>query len=189
MKLIVGLGNPGSEYAGTRHNIGFRAVERVAANLRAFEQGRIWQGTVARTSFAGEKIYLLKPLTFMNNSGRSVAAAIKELNPDEDDVLIVFDDLALPLGTLRFRIRGSAGGQKGMQSILQALGHQEVSRLRLGIGADSPLIPRDFVLHPFAKDELPLVEKMLEEAAHAIELWIHQGIVPAMNKYNGPVEL
>jgi len=189
VKLIVGLGNPGAEYAQTRHNIGFRAVERLAASLRASEQGRRWHGVAARASYAGEQIYLLKPQTFMNNSGKAVAAAIRELNPADEDILIVFDDLALPLGTLRFRLRGSDGGQKGMLSILQILGHQEVPRLRLGIGADSTLIPREFVLRAFSREEIPLVEAMLDQSVRAIEHWVYRGIVPAMNRYNGPVEL
>ena len=124
MKLIVGLGNPGAEYASTRHNIGFRAVDAYAKNLRGLSQRRRWHGVATEAAFAGEKIHILQPMTYMNDSGRAVAAAIKELNPDWKDILIVFDDLALPLGTLRFRCRGSDGGQKGMLSILQAIGHQ-----------------------------------------------------------------
>jgi PTH1 family peptidyl-tRNA hydrolase len=188
MKLIVGLGNPGTEYLFTRHNAGFRAVDILAKNLRGRELGRRWHGVVTTAAFAGEKVYILKPMTYMNDSGRAVAAAVKEINPDWEDVLIVFDDIALPLGTLRFRHSGSDGGQKGMLSILQAFGHQEVPRLRLGIGADSLLIPRDFVLQPFDSLELALAEKMLAQAAKAIELWIFRGITAAMSRYNGQVQ-
>lgn len=188
MKLIVGLGNPGSQYADTRHNLGFMAVEKLAYSLRARDLGRRWHGVLARASFAGRKIYMLKPQTYMNNSGKAVAAALRELNPDFQDVLIVYDDLALPLGTLRFRLRGSAGGQKGMLSILQALGHQDVPRLRLGIGADSCLTPKEFVLQSFSRAENAVAEAMLEQSIRALELWIHRGIVPAMNRYNGSVE-
>ncbi|MDD4768848.1 MAG: aminoacyl-tRNA hydrolase [Eubacteriales bacterium] len=189
MKLIVGLGNPGAEYASTRHNIGFRAVDAYAKNLRGLSQRRRWHGVATEAAFAGEKIHILQPMTYMNDSGRAVAAAIKELNPDWKDILIVFDDLALPLGTLRFRCRGSDGGQKGMLSILQAIGHQELPRLRLGIGADSLLIPRDFVLQPFDQHELTLVDAMLAQAARAIELWMYRGIAAAMSRYNGQVEI
>ncbi|MDD4657920.1 MAG: aminoacyl-tRNA hydrolase [Eubacteriales bacterium] len=189
MKLIVGLGNPGSEYAGTRHNTGFRAVDAFAKSLRGISQCRRWHGMATEAVFAGEKVFILKPMTYMNDSGRAVAAAIRELNPQWEDILIVFDDIALPLGTLRFRRRGSDGGQKGMLSILQAVGHQELPRLRLGIGADSLLIPREFVLQPFAQQELALVEAMLAEAAKAINLWMYRGITEAMSRYNGQVEI
>lgn len=189
MKLIVGLGNPGSEYVNTRHNIGFMAVERLAHSMRAKDMGRRWHGVLARASFAGTHVYMLKPQTYMNNSGSAVTAAVKELKPDLENLLIVFDDLALPLGTLRFRLRGSDGGQKGMLSIIQALGHQDVPRLRLGIGADSLLIPRDFVLQRFSQGETAMVEAMLLQSTRAMELWVHRGIRPAMNRYNGPVSI
>lgn len=187
MKLIVGLGNPGSEYANTRHNIGFMAVERLAHSMRAKDLGRRWHGVLARASFGGTHVYMLKPQTYMNNSGSAVTAAVKELNPDPENLLIVYDDLALPLGTLRFRLRGSDGGQKGMLSIIQALGHQDVPRLRLGIGADSVLVPREFVLQRFSQQETALVEEMLLQSTRAMELWVHRGIGTAMNRYNGPV--
>lgn len=188
MKLIVGLGNPGAQYVRTRHNLGFRAVELFASNFRALDRGKRWHGVVASGTFAGEKVYILQPQTYMNDSGRAVAAAVRELNPDNIDILIVYDDLALPLGMLRFRLRGSDGGQKGMRSILQALGHQHVPRLRLGIGADSPLSPREFVLAPFSQDEFNLVELMLERSVLAMEMWLRRGITEAMNRFNGPVQ-
>jgi PTH1 family peptidyl-tRNA hydrolase len=188
MKLIVGLGNPGAEYADTRHNIGFRAVDAFTKGLRGQSKLRRWHGMVTEASFAGDKVHVLKPLTYMNDSGRAVAAAIRELNPQWEDILIVFDDIALPLGTLRFRRRGSDGGQKGMFSILQAIGHQELPRLRLGIGADSLLPPRDFVLQQFTTQEVPLVEAMVTKAAGAIGLWMYRGITLAMSQNNGPVE-
>lgn len=189
MKLIVGLGNPGPQYQETRHNAGFMVVDRLASGMRATDLARRWHGVVARATFASEKVYILKPQTFMNVSGRSVAAAIRELNPDNQDILIVYDDLALPLGTLRFRPQGSDGGQKGMRSILECLGHQNVPRLRLGIGADTGLTPREFVLKPFSKAELPLLQAMVEQGTEAIQLWLHRGMNAAMNKFNGPAVL
>ncbi|MGI6365788.1 MAG: aminoacyl-tRNA hydrolase [Bacillota bacterium] len=189
MKLVAGLGNPGPQYRETRHNAGFLVVERLAREMKATDLGRRWHGVVARASFAGEKVYILKPQTYMNLSGRAVAAAVRELDLDIEDILIVYDDLALPLGTLRFRPRGSDGGQKGMRSVLEHLGHQNVPRLRLGIGADSSLTPRDFVLEPFSRQELPLFEAMAEQAVQAIEHWLYRGMTAAMNKYNGPVTL
>jgi len=191
MKLIVGLGNPGSEYAATRHNVGFMVIDQLARTMRITDLGKRWHGVAARALYAGEKVYILKPHTYMNNSGKAVAAAIRELNPQEEDIIIAYDELALPLGTLRFRPSGSDGGQKGMRSILQTLGHQRIPRLRLGIGAaaDSPLTPRDYVLSSFSKEEQPLLEAMLDQGAQALALWLHRGIGPAMNKYNGAVEL
>lgn len=186
MKLVVGLGNPGAQYVNTRHNVGFMAVEKLAENLRASEQGRRWHGVLARAGFAGEKVYILKPQTYMNNSGRAVAAAVRELNFDTSDILVVYDDLALPLGSLRFRPQGSDGGQKGMLSIIQVLGNK-VPRLRLGIGADSDLIPRDFVLEPFTQGETAHVQEMIDTGAKAIELWIRRGIFEAMNRYNSKI--
>lgn len=187
MKLIVGLGNPGPEYADTRHNIGFRAVEAFTAGLRGARRYRRWHGLVAEATFAGERIYILRPQTYMNDSGRAVLAALSQLDPNWEDILVVFDDIALPLGTLRFRRRGSDGGQKGMLSILQAVGHQELPRLRLGVGADSLLPPRDFVLSSFAAEETQLVGTMLSQAAKAIDLWLYRGMTTAMSRYNGPV--
>lgn len=187
MKLIVGLGNPGSQYTATRHNVGFQAVDKFSRNLRATDQAKRWHGLAAKTSFAGEKVFILKPQTYMNDSGKAVAAAVQELNPDNADILIVLDDIALPLGTLRFRPQGSDGGQNGMKSIIQVLG-QNIPRLRLGIGADSPLIPRDFVLNPFLPGETKLVETMIDQGARAIELWVRRGIITAMNQYNGHVD-
>src|SRR5690554_1795639 len=176
MKLVAGLGNPGPHYQNTRHNVGFMVVERLAREMKATDLGRRWHSVVARASFAGEKVYILKPQTYMNLSGRAVAAAVGELSLDYEDILIVYDDLALPLGTLRFRPRGSDGGQKGMRSILEHIGHQNVPRLRLGIGADSPLTPREFVLEPFSRDELPLLKAMVEQGAQAIEYWLYRGM-------------
>lgn len=188
MKLIVGLGNPGQEYAATRHNIGFRAVEQFAKGLRNKSNYHRWQGLVTEARFAGKRITILQPQTYMNNSGFAVAKAIKALDPDWEDILIVYDDLALPLGTLRFRPQGSDGGQKGMLSIIQAVGHQALPRLRMGIGADSHLPPRDFVLNQFSAEELGLVESMLLYAEKAIGCWLYRGIAAAMNQFNGQVE-
>lgn len=164
-------------------------VDRLAEGMRARDLGRRWHGVAARATFAGETIYILKPQTYMNVSGRAVAAAIRELNPDNQDILIIYDDLVLPLGTLRFRPQGSDGGQKGMRSILEYLGHHNIPRLRLGIGADTILTPREFVLKPFAQHELPLLRGMMEQGAQAIEVWLHRGIAVAMNKFNGSVVL
>lgn len=188
MKLIVGLGNPGCQYHNTRHNVGFMVVDRLAQGMRAIDLGRRWHGVTARASFAGNKVYILKPQTYMNDSGRAVVAALRELNLNNCDILIVYDDLALPLGTLRFRSGGSDGGQKGIRSILEQVGHQDVPRLRLGIGADSPLTPREFVLRPFFEEELPLLENMVDQGVQAVEIWLHRGMGPAMNRFNGPIQ-
>ena len=187
-KLIVGLGNPGTRYAATRHNAGFRVVDALAAQTRASEGGKRWHGLTAKINISGETVWLLKPQTYMNRSGRSVAAAVAQLKLPLDKVLVVCDDLALPLGVLRFRAGGSSGGQKGMESIVDALDSQEFCRLRIGIGADSQLTPRDFVLNSFEADELVLLEKVIGEAVSGCITWIHLGIYAAMNKHNGNVD-
>lgn len=186
MKLIVGLGNPGRRDERTRHNIGFETATRLAYGLKAADLGRRWHGVVAEADFAGEKVFILKPQTYMNNSGKAVAAALRELNLPLENTLIIYDDLALPLGTLRFRPGGSDGGQKGMRSIIEQLG-ENVPRLRLGIGADSALTPQEFVLSPFDSAELHLLEAMLNRAVMAVKCWLDEGITAAMNKFNGPV--
>lgn len=187
MKLVIGLGNPGPRYIKTRHNYGFMAVDALAGRLRASDQGRRWRGVVARATYNETEFWLLKPHTYMNLSGLAVAAAVKELNCPFEDILVICDDLALDLGVVRFRARGSAGGQKGLASVIDALGTAEFARLRLGIGADSHLIPRDFVLDNFQPDELTLVNKVLNHAVEGVLTWSGQGIEQAMASFNGPV--
>lgn len=185
MKLIAGLGNPGTKYSKTRHNLGFMVVNALAAKLRAQEAGKRWRGVAARAERGGETIWLLKPQTFMNNSGLSVGMAVRELALSPSRLLVVCDDLALPLGMLRFRTKGSSGGQKGLESIISDLVTDNFHRLRMGIGVETELTPREYVLTAFDPDQQQLIEKVIQHAASGCITWLTQGIDVAMNLHNG----
>ncbi len=187
-KLIVGLGNPGMKYADTRHNTGFKVVDALAVEINAQEGGKRWHGVTAKAEVGGETIWLLKPQTYMNRSGKSVRLAVERLDIALDQVLVVCDDLALPLGVLRFRAGGSSGGQKGLDSVIDFLDSQDFCRLRVGIGAESRLNPREFVLKPFEADELTVLGKVIAESVFGCMTWVKKGIYAAMNKHNGSVE-
>jgi peptidyl-tRNA hydrolase, PTH1 family len=204
MKLIVGLGNPGREYVGTRHNVGFDAVDALARRLgwiaspgefdrlaRSAFDGLSLDGTVSLHATGGtEKLLLLKPLTFMNLSGRAVqaAAAFYRLPPDE--VMVVLDDLALPCGRLRIRSSGSAGGHNGLKDIERALGTMQYPRLRVGIDSPPGRMPaKDYVLQKFTAEQRPLVDGAIDRATAALVQWMETGVGPAMNKYNGSDEV
>lgn len=185
MKLIVGLGNIGRKYEQTRHNVGFHVLDELAARQAAAPSKEKFDGRIAETTIAGEKILLLWPHTLMNRSGLSVGAAVDFYQLPLGDVLVVGDDFNLPLGKLRFRSAGSAGGQKGLSDILRRLGSEEINRLRVGIGP----VPEnwdaaDFVLGRFDKDERPVIEDALQRAADGVECWIREGIAASMNKFN-----
>ncbi len=178
-KLIVGLGNPGPEYAGTRHNIGFRIVDVLA---------RRWSGKfvpmeealVASVSIHGVPVILAKPQTFMNLSGRAVGPLVRRLGLSFDRVMVVYDDMDLPFGTLRMRAKGSHAGHKGMRSVLETLGSQEVPRLRFGIGRPpGNMDPADFVLSPFEPEEKEMLPELLERAVRALEIWVEEGFSKA----------
>ncbi len=185
MKLVVGLGNPGRRYEGSRHNVGFAVLAELA---RRFASGGVkakFHSEVVEADLEGCRVLLLSPLTFMNKSGTAVAAAKSFYKIPDVDLLIVCDDLNLPLGKLRFRARGSAGGQKGLEDIIRRLGTEEFARLRIGIGAppegwDWP----DYVLSKFTKQETPDVEQTVCNAADAVALWARQGVDVCMNQYN-----
>jgi peptidyl-tRNA hydrolase, PTH1 family len=186
MKLVVGLGNPGSEYVGTRHNIGFDVVDGLAKKLgwndapkKRFE-GLSWDGNVG-----GEKVLLLKPLTFMNLSGRSVQAAMSFYQLVPQDIVIVLDDLALPCGRLRLRGSGSSGGHNGLKDIERALSTNEYPRLRIGIdAAPPPMAGKDYVLGRFSIEQRKLVDPAVDRACEAILMWIEKGIESAMSVFN-----
>ena len=186
MKLVVGLGNPGRRYEGTRHNVGFVVVGQLA---RAHALGTVksrFQGETVDAEIAGEKVLLLTPSTFMNQSGASVLAARDFYKIALEDTLVVCDDLNLPLARLRLRAEGSAGGQKGLEDIIRRLGSDAFPRLRIGIGAppDGWNWP-DFVLSKFKKEELPDMELALARAIEAVGAWVREGIEASMNRYNG----
>ncbi len=184
MKLIVGLGNPGPEYTGTRHNIGFAVVEEFALRHRlSFDDAPFaW---VAEGTVLGQEVVLLKPNTFMNRSGRAVSWALGHYPAEPADLLIIYDDMDLELGRIRIRPRGGSGGHKGLASVLQAIGHEDVPRLRLGIGRPQPgMEGRDYVLSPFAAGEEDRVKDVLHRAVEALETYLQRGIDAAMNEYN-----
>lgn len=185
-RLIVGLGNPGPKYASTRHNIGFDVLEILSKRHLADTPRMKFEGQQTTIKVAGSPVHLFWPLTYMNESGRAVAAAVKfyKLAPTTD-VLVICDDLSLPLGKLRMRARGSSGGQKGLGDILRALGTQDVARLRVGIEpAPANWDVADYVLSRFRKDEQASIEVAKVEAADAVELWCREGIDVAMNRVN-----
>ncbi len=186
MKLVVGLGNPGRRYEGTRHNVGFIVVRELA---KAHATGTVktrFQGETVDAEIAGEKVLLLTPSTFMNESGASVLAARDFYKIALEDILVVCDDLNLPLAKLRARAAGSAGGQKGLEDIIRRLGSDGFARLRIGIGAPpSGWNWPDFVLSKFKKEELPDMELAVARAVEAIGVWTREGIQACMNRYNG----
>lgn len=185
MLLIVGLGNPGDEYRDTRHNVGFRVVDELARRHNLSFKRTRWRAQGANGAVRGEPVMLLKPQTYMNESGYSVrgAAAFHKVPPA--DVLVVHDDIDLPLGRLRFRENGSAGGNNGIKSVINHLRTQEFPRLKLGVGR-----PRQFehaadhVLSPFRGDEIPAIADAINRAADAVECFLLEGRATAMNRYN-----
>jgi PTH1 family peptidyl-tRNA hydrolase len=194
MKLVVGLGNPGTPYAGTRHNIGFEVIERLSERLGfgAFDRlakskfgGLALDGRTAGADGAEQTILLLKPMTYMNVSGNSVQAAAAFYRLAPADLLIVLDDLALPCGRIRLRAGGSDGGHNGLRDIQRALGTCDYPRLRVGIDPPPPQLPgRDYVLGRFTDEQRRRIDPAIDRAASAIVLWIERGIDAAMNQYN-----
>ena len=185
-KLVVGLGNPGSKYDGTRHNIGFEVVERLAKGGSGASFSRKFEGLLAETEIDFRRTLLLKPETFMNLSGRCVRQVMQfyKLDP-ATDLLVICDDLNLPLGKLRLKPSGSDGGQKGLRDISAQLGTDRYSRLRLGIGERGSIDAADFVLSRFKPAERPLIEDSVIIATQAVAVWVVQGIDAAMNRFNG----
>ena len=181
--LIVGLGNPGPVYAGTRHNLGFECADHLAARL-----GAAWAADdgalVALTNASRSRLVLAKPQRFMNRSGPVVAGLVTRLAIEPHSVLIVYDDMDLPFGALRLRARGSAGTHNGMRSVVRALGTEEIARLRIGIGQAGPGAATDHVLSRFGPDEALRVAELVERAGDAALAWAKEGAEVAMNRYN-----
>ena len=190
MKLIVGLGNPGIEYQFTPHNLGFLAIDRIAGNLGVEVRNRQCRALTARAVFAGQPVILAKPETFMNLSGLSVRELAAEYQVDvKSDLIVIYDELDLPLGTIRIRQRGSSAGHNGMESILGALGTDEFLRIRLGIAPDRKIADTvKFVLTPFRKSQLKVVDEILDSAAEAVEVILKDGPAAAMNRFNRKAE-
>lgn len=186
LKMVVGLGNPGPKYSGTRHNVGFDVLDHLsrlhsAATVRAKFEGQLTTVTVADTT-----LLLVWPLTYMNESGRCAKAVAQFYKIDPlCDLLVICDDLSLPLGKLRLRSKGSAGGQKGLNHILQVFGTQEIPRLRIGIDPAPPQWETaDYVLGRFRNDEKPVIEQAVQEAANAVRTWCEHDLNYCMNHVN-----
>ena len=191
MRLIVGLGNPGIEYQFTPHNAGFLAVDRIADDCGVMLANRRGRALTARARLAGEDVLLAKPETFMNLSGVSVAALIQELEISPSEILVLYDELALPLGTIRIRKDGRANGHNGVKSVSGVLGTEEWLRIRIGVGkpalADGREIKaggKDYLLSPFRKQELAVLDEVLDRVKSAVEAVLTDGVSAAMNRFN-----
>jgi peptidyl-tRNA hydrolase, PTH1 family len=190
ISLIVGLGNPGPKYDRTRHNIGFDLIDRLAKRwqISLTEQKR-FQGELGEGLVAGQRIRLLKPNTFMNKSGQSVRAVLDWYKLEPQQVLVLYDDMDLPVGKLRIRLSGSAGGHNGMKSLIAHLGTQDFPRLRVGISkATETGVAKDTISHvlgKFAPEELRILPEVLDMAADAVEMALKQGTEKSMSLYNG----
>ena len=188
MKLIVGLGNPGSEYHLTPHNLGFMAVDRLAEICKAEFSRREARARVASGRFFGEKVILAKPQTFMNLSGISVSGLLRSLDSPLENLIVLVDDVDLPLGTLRVRRKGSAGGHNGLKSIIGALDTDVFTRIRMGVGPERPVddLVR-YVLDPFRQEDRETVDGMIEQALQAVRVILKEGVEKAMNLFNRKV--
>ena len=188
MKLIVGLGNPGYEYQWTPHNLGFMAVDRLAEICKAEFSRREARARVASGRFHGEKIVLAKPQTFMNLSGVSISGLLQQLDVPLDDLIVLVDDVDLPLGSLRVRRKGSAGGHNGLKSIVGALETDTFTRVRMGAGPDRPVEDLiSYVLSPFSERDQEAVAGMIEQAVEAVRVILKEGVDKAMNLFNRKV--
>jgi PTH1 family peptidyl-tRNA hydrolase len=187
--LIAGLGNPGPKYASNRHNVGFRCLEHLAAKHGLAFDRRQKRALVATGRIQGQRVVLAKPQTYMNDSGRAVVPLARFYKAEPEHMMVVYDDLDLPLGTVRLRPEGGSSGHKGMRSIIEHLGAQEFPRLRIGIGRPpGRMDPAAYVLQDLSTEEEPLLQEVLAHAAAAIEIWLQQGIETAMNQYNRGAE-
>lgn len=187
--LIIGLGNPGREYRETRHNVGFMAVDRLCADL-GMTIGRMQsKALVGIGAYSGHRMILAKPQTYMNLSGQAVSGLIRFHKVPIENLLILHDDLDLPLGTIRIRANGSSAGQKGVNSIITQLATQEFPRVRIGIGRPpGQMKGADYVLETFMGDEKITMDRLLDQVVKAVKIYITDGLDQAMNLYNGPVE-
>ena len=184
MYIIVGLGNPGAKYEGTRHNVGWMAIDKLAAQYHIDIERKSFKGLIGRGLIGGQQVLLLKPLTFMNLSGESVRPAFDFYKVEPDHVLVISDDINLETGQLRIRKKGSAGGHNGLKNIILHLGTDQFPRVRIGVGGPGRKDLKDFVLGHFQSDEKDLIDDAADRAAKAIVKIIEEGPEAAMNLYN-----
>ena len=182
MRVIVGLGNPGRAYAHTRHNVGFDVLDLFAKRHKARILGRQYRALVGSFDLLGEQILLVKPQTYMNESGTALSAIARKHNLQADDFLVVYDDMDLPLGKVRIRMDGSSGGHKGMNSIIQHFHSKDFPRIRVGIGHGGEAI--DHVLTRFNRKDKVIIDQAIDQAADALDMILNEGIEAAMNLYN-----
>ena len=183
MFLIVGLGNPGKEYEKTRHNMGFMAIDRLCDQINVDVDREDFKGVYARFKYQGEDIFILKPYTYMNLSGQSVKAIMQYFKIPVEDLIVVYDDLALPPGKIRMRPSGSSGGQKGIQNIIDLLGTNNIKRIRVGIG-EPKFNTVDYVLGKPQGDEAILIDQAIDKAVNALKVTLKEGFDKAMAKCN-----
>jgi PTH1 family peptidyl-tRNA hydrolase len=184
--LVVGLGNPGPKYAGTRHNVGFMVVDLLSRRHRIAVKSLQHGARVGEGEIVSEPVALVKPLTFMNVCGRAIAPLASRHSLPPGNVVVVYDDADLPIGKIRIRARGSAGGHNGIKSIISALGSSEFPRIRIGIGRSSGGDLVDHVLSGFRPAERAAIDRAIERAADAVECLISEGTEAAMNRFNAP---
>lgn len=188
MKIVLGIGNPGPEYEATRHNIGFVVVDEVALRLGSPSFRRRFESMAAETRCSAERVVLLKPQTFVNDTGRALRRAADWLDAAHQDILVVVDDYDLSLGMIRLRRGGSSGGHRGLESIERHLGATDVPRLRVGIGSERRRLDKEFVLSPFDASECETARASVVRAADAVQLWMREGIERCMNVVNARVQ-
>ena len=185
MKIITGLGNPAMKYAGTRHNIGFGVIDELADRWNIRVADSRMRGLAGSGIIAGEKVILVKPMTFMNLSGECVRPFVDYYKLEPEDLIVCYDDISLDVGMIRVRGKGSAGGHNGMKNIILHLGTEAFPRVRVGAGEKPQYMDlADYVLSRFPSEELPTVRASIRDAADAVEIMIEEGLQPAMNRYN-----
>lgn len=185
MKLIVGLGNPGKKYENTRHNTGFAVIDRTLAKLNVELDKNKFNADYTMINRNGEKIYILKPLTYMNLSGEAVVPFMKYFGIEPEDLVVVHDDLDLPVGKIRLRQSGSCGGQNGMRNIIDLLGDSNIKRVRVGIGKDPLISVVDYVLGKTKKEDLEVYNQALDKASDALIYWLdHDDFSKVMSNFN-----
>ena len=184
IRLIAGLGNTGKEYEGTHHNVGFEVIDLLANKLKVKLNREKFGAAFGRTEFEGKKLILLKPLLLMNNSGQVVAAAANFYKLAASEILVITDDMALEPGMIRLRASGSAGGHNGLIDIIEKLGTEKFSRLRIGIGSRDQAVGKDYVLSKPAEAEKKLIDTAVTEAVETVLFWISNGVDVAMNRFN-----
>jgi peptidyl-tRNA hydrolase, PTH1 family len=185
MYLIVGLGNPGSAYAKNRHNVGFQVLDFLAVRHDFKFEKKNFDAIWGKGTIAGQEVILAKPQTYMNLSGKAIGQLANFYKLEKNQIMVIYDDMDLPVGKIRVRANGSSGGQNGLKDILRVLGSNDVPRLRVGVGRPMRGVARDHVLNDFSKDEEIVIQHVYEKTAMAVESWLTEGVEIAMNKFNG----